>query len=245
MFGLITVKTSSKRLPNKCLLPFGNETVISHVIKRAIDYGIIPIVCTSNDSSDDVLQKLSEDLGVKCFRGSLVNKMKRWLDCAKKYNLKTFHSIDADDPFFDGELMIESMKYLKNNNLDVVCPTKSSSMGSASVGYSIKTKILEDSLKNINENEDTEMIWNFLNKVANIQMKELPESKLDTNKVRLTLDYEEDYLLLTAIVRILGNKATRKEVERLLIRNPDLYKINFFRNKEWKNLQLSKGKNEK
>ena len=67
--GFITVRTSSTRLPNKCLLPFGDETVISHVIKRAIAYGIEPIVCTSNDTSDDVIEQISIEQGVKVFRG--------------------------------------------------------------------------------------------------------------------------------------------------------------------------------
>ena len=238
--GLVSVKTSSKRLPKKCLLPFGNENVITHVVKRAQNYGIEPIVCTSSDSSDDIIQKISDDIGVRCFRGSLINKMKRWLDCAKKFDLNEFHSIDADDPFFDGDLMIKSMNYLNDNNLDVVCPTKSSSMGSASVGYSLKTKILEESLKNISVDTDTEMIWNYLKKIKNIKIKALPEPSKSLKKIRLTLDYQEDYWLLSSIVRILGNNASRKEVENLLIKNPELYKINFFRNKEWKNLQSSK-----
>ena len=91
--GFITVRTSSTRLPNKCLLPLGDETVISHVVKRAISYGIEPIICTSTDKSDDILEEISKELGVKCFRGSLVNKLKRWLDCAEHFNVNSFHTL--------------------------------------------------------------------------------------------------------------------------------------------------------
>ena len=97
--GLVTVRTSSSRLPNKCLLPFGDDTVIVHVVKRAISFGLRPIICTSIDPSDDVLQKIANDLKLECFRGSLNNKLKRWLECAKKFKIKTFHTIDGDDPF--------------------------------------------------------------------------------------------------------------------------------------------------
>ena len=83
------MRTSSSRLPNKCLLPFGDETVISHVVKRAIKSGIDPIICTSTDSSDDILEEVAKTLGVKCFRGALINKLKRWADCANKFNLDT------------------------------------------------------------------------------------------------------------------------------------------------------------
>ena len=60
--GLITVRTSSSRLPNKCLLPFGDCSVVVHVAKRAINFGIRPIICTSIDPSDDVLENIAKDL---------------------------------------------------------------------------------------------------------------------------------------------------------------------------------------
>ena len=75
--GFITVRTSSTRLPNKCLLPLGDETVISHVVKRAIASGIEPIICTSTDASDDILEDIANQLGVRFYRGSLVNKLQR------------------------------------------------------------------------------------------------------------------------------------------------------------------------
>ena len=60
---------------------------------------------------------------IKFFRGSLINKLKRWSDCASFYEIKDFHTVDADDPFFDGDEMILSMKKLRDGNYDVVLPT--------------------------------------------------------------------------------------------------------------------------
>ena len=62
--------------------------------------------------------------------------------------------------------MIDSMKMLANKDLDIVCPSESSASGGASVGYSIRTNILEKALQNIPDNTDTEMmIWHFLKKL--------------------------------------------------------------------------------
>ena len=238
--GFITVRTSSTRLPNKCLLPLGDETVISHVAKRAIAYGIEPIICTSTDKSDDILEEISKELGVKCFRGSLVNKLKRWLDCAEYFNVNSFHTIDADDPFFDGSEMIESLNLLKSGNFDVVCPTKSSSAGAASVGYSLTREIIRKALKNLEDGTDTEMMWFYLEKLDGVRMAILPDSCHQISGIRLTLDYEEDYWLLASIARILGNNVSRACVDQLFVDNPDLAKVNFFRNEEWKEAQLSK-----
>ncbi len=238
--GFITVRTSSTRLPKKCLLPLGDETVISHVVKRSIAYGIEPIVCTSTHTSDDILEDISSQLGVKCFRGSLVNKLKRWLDCANHFDVDSFHTIDADDPFFDGSEMIESLNLLKSGNYDVVCPTKSSSAGAASVGYSLTSAVVKRALVDLEDDTDTEMMWFYLEKLHGVRRVILPESRRQISGIRLTLDYEEDYWLLTSIARILGNSASREAVDGLFLNNPDLAKVNFFRNEEWKESQLSK-----
>ena len=140
--GIITVRTSSSRLPNKCLKQFGKKNVIEHIIDRCKNYIIEPILCTSTDKSDDVLEEIAKDKKIRYFRGSLLNKIKRWSDCAKYFNLKIFHTVDADDPFFDGEEMRKSINYLISTNSDIITPTVSSANGGASVGYSIKANIL-------------------------------------------------------------------------------------------------------
>lgn len=238
--GLVTVRTSSSRLPNKCLLPFGQGNVISHVVKRAISYGMRPIICTSVDSSDDILENIARELNVECFRGSMKNKLKRWLDCVEKFNIECFHTIDADDPFFDGDEMIESLELLKSQKCDVVSPTKSSSLGGASVGYSLTRDIIKKALQGVDDDTDTEMMWYYLEKINDINMKVLPDTRNAPLNVRLTLDYQEDYWLLSTIKRILGENDNRHAVNQLFFKNPDLNKINSFCSDEWKQLQLSK-----
>ena len=240
MIGFITVRTSSTRLPKKCLLPFGESTVLNHIIRRAVSYGIEPIVCTSTSKEDDVIQEIANKEGVKCYRGSLDNKLQRWLDCAMRFNIDAFHTIDADDPFFDGNEMKGSMKMLQEEKLDMVEPTKSSSAGGASVGYSLTTDIVKRACKDLDKDTDTEMMWYYMEKISDLKAKILPETRKKITKVRLTLDYEEDYWLLESVRRILGNLASKGEVERLFLSNPDMYKINWFRNEEWQSAQISK-----
>jgi spore coat polysaccharide biosynthesis protein SpsF len=238
--GFITVRTSSTRLPQKCLLPFGESTVLSHIIRRAISYNIKPIVCTSTSKDDDIIEEISNKEGVECFRGSLENKLQRWLDCAMHFKVDRFHTIDADDPFFDGNEVKASMKMLQDLNLDMVEPTESSSSGGASVGYSLTTDIVERACAGLDKDTDTEMMWYYIEKVLGLKTKKLPETRDNIMNIRLTLDYEEDYWLLSTICRILGNQVTRSKVDQLFLSNPDMYKINWFRNKEWKSSQINK-----
>ena len=239
--GLVTVRTSSARLPKKCLLPFGDDqNVLEHVIRRARHFGIDPIVCTSVDDSDDIIEKIAMAEGVKCFRGSLANKLKRWSDCAVHFGLSAFHTVDADDPFFDGAEMRRSFIMLKEGGWDMVCPTESSAAGAASVGYSLTAEIVDRATANLDEEADTEMIWYHVDKVSGLKKTKLPDTDSDLASIRLTLDYEEDYWLLNSIRRMVGNLAPRAAIDELLRRNPDMYQINWFRNDEWVAAQRAK-----
>jgi spore coat polysaccharide biosynthesis protein SpsF len=242
--GLITVRTTSSRLKQKCLLPFGNEnSVLEHIISRCYKNDINPIVCTSTDKEDDIIEDICITKKIDFFRGHPVNKLLRWYDCSQAYKLESFHTVDADDPFFDWEEMQNSMKML-GKDYDFVAPSKYSSSGGASVGYSIKSEVLLKALALVSRDTDTEMMWYLLENINDINYISLPNSEIYNKlnfQIRLTLDYEEDYWLLNSLARILGNQSSYKDVIEFLIKNPDFYKINSFRNDEWKNSQKSKG----
>ena len=142
IFGFITVRCGSSRLPSKCLKEFGKYSVIEHVIERCRQYGIEPIICTTNSEDDDVLIEISKLHKAKYFRGPEKNKLRRWYECAINNNIDYFHTVDADDPFFCGELIKKSIKLI-DGNYDIVLPTKKSSDGAGEVGHSIRTSVMK------------------------------------------------------------------------------------------------------
>jgi spore coat polysaccharide biosynthesis protein SpsF len=237
--SFITVRTASTRLNKKCLLPFGDFNVLTHIIRRAKFFNLDPYVCTTLDSSDDIIERIAKKENVSYFRGSTINKLKRWVDCCDYFQITKFHTVDADDPFFDGDEMKRSFALL-DEGYDMVAPTISSSSGGASVGYSLTRNIIAKACALIDQDEDTEMMWYYLQKLEGIKEIKLSNFHDYISPVRLTLDYEEDYWLLKTIQRVLGNYASRKDVNALFMRNPDLYKINWFRNDEWSDNQKRK-----
>jgi len=239
--GLITVRTSSTRLPQKCLLPFGQGNVIEHIIHRSRHYGLRPILCTSDDSADDVLEEIATRHDVECFRGSLNNKVRRWRDCCDRFGIDAMHTIDADDPFFDGDQMKESFASLTRERCEIVYPTRSSSGGGGSVGYSLSRGVLEKACALTWDDQDTEMAWSVFERIPSLKttrLSDLPD--WEPLQIRLTLDYWEDYWLLDTVRRLVGNLATRGQVEALFRRNPDLHAVNWFRNEQWKLAQRRK-----
>lgn len=238
--GFITVRTSSSRLPNKCLMDFGGKTVLEHVVGRAIHYNIDPIICTSTDSSDDRIESLAKKMNCKLFRGSLDDKLNRWYECANVYKLDAFHTVDADDLFFCGREMHRSYELLYSEKLDMVKPSLSSSGGGGYVGYSITVKALTDVLSGIEPGKDTEMIEPYFEKVKSLKVETLSEPDQAAISERMTLDYYEDYILFQTIRLILGDSPEREEIYSLFKNNPDLCLINKSKNLEWAAKQSKK-----
>lgn len=237
--ALITVRSTSSRLPAKCFLPFGDYCVLEHVILRTLHYGLTPIVCTTRDSEDDAVEALAIRLGVKCYRGPTDNKLLRWSECCNHFGLEAFHSVDADDPFFCGEEVRRSFALLQDG-LDMVAPSPSSSGGGATVGYSLTADIVARACKGLGDDTDTEMMWSYVERVPGLRKAVLQDPAEHVIRARLTLDYHEDYVLLEAIRLLVGNMALRAEIAALLLRNPDLQEINAFRTAEWSAKQKAK-----
>ena len=232
-FTFLTVRTSSTRLPNKCFLPFGSTNVLGHVVRRCENSNLMPVICTTTEVTDNGIEEFAKQNNTLVFRGSLENKLKRWNDCANHFGVKQFHTVDVDDPFFEPEIVKESMGLLSSERLDVVFPTAESSRGSASVGYSIRTDYLNEVLKRTQVIEEIEMVDSIFLNDPFILARELKSHVPDLSKARLTLDYQEDYHLLVFLLRMLVPFCGRSEIIELLRNNPDLYQINWFRNEEW------------
>jgi len=236
-YAFLTVRTSSSRLPAKCFLPFGESHVLDYVVKRSLNANFIPIVCTSSENSDNEIEAYCKINKVKYYRGPLNNKLQRWFECATSFEVEYFHTIDVDDPLFDPFQVSESLELLKSQELDVVYPTEKSSSGGASVGYSIRTNYLKHVLQDSQYLTSAEMVDVIFDNFAGTKSKVLVSSASEIDSVRLTLDYEEDYWLLATILRICGENCTRGEIIKLFMENPDLYKVNWFRNSDWANKQ--------
>jgi len=237
--AIVTVRTKSSRLPQKCLLRFGQDTVIHHVLRRCIKGGLRPILCTTTDKTDDILIEICNELGVEFFRGSEQNKLQRWRNCCEEFMLECFHSVDADDPFFCPEEVRRSFAKL-SEGFDMIEPSKSSAAGGATVGYSIKSKAIDAACVGLAADTDTEMMWAYMKAVPELKTLQLSEPFQDVISARMTLDYQEDYIFLHAILSLLGPDVNRNSINRLLSQNPDLENINAFRKDEWANNQKAK-----
>ena len=96
--AIVTVRNSSSRLPNKAIMKIkGTLRSIDIVVERAKKTGLPVIIATSTADSDDIFVDIARQRGVHIFRGSLVNKIKRWYDCFNEFGIENALIVDGDD----------------------------------------------------------------------------------------------------------------------------------------------------
>ena len=230
IYAFVTVRSSSVRFPQKCFLEFSGINVLEHIIFRCIYGGLIPIICTSENPADRKIINLAQSMKVKYFRGPEKNKILRWFLCAKKFKINTFHTVDADDPFFDWIAINKSMHQLENKNIDIVFPSNTSWNGGASEGYSISRiclkKIFDENPFLKKKNKETEFIESYVRN-KKFKFKRFNGMSYEIKKARLTLDYPEDYTFLKKILNKNGNFSDRKNINLFLKKKPKFNKNKF------------------
>lgn len=241
----ISVRFSSSRLPGKCMLLVNDVPVLLHLINRLRSAQLSPIVCTSVDKSDDVIANFCEAHGVDYFRGALSNKIERWADCSDSFTADYIHIIGADNPFIDADEIKESLLQAQISNLDFLNTSQRSDSGFGSVGISVSKsflKILKQRTYTLPSNDLDVIPWELLIEYGDAVAEKQDNFLLDDKdyRLRLTLDYEEDFLLLSHLIDELGPTTPRRSIERYLYNNPQITNLNLFRNLDFVQNQKNK-----
>lgn len=232
MDAIITVRTSSSRLPEKCLLELYDGTVLEYVLNRARLFDFDPVIATTTDDSDDVIVDIAKRYDVRCFRGSVYDKLCRWKDACDVFSIERFVTIDCDDPFFDPTLT--KLSYDMLSKFDVVSPDMNAYLGSH--GWSFRRDAITLSCDTKKSN-NTEMVWKHLDDSLSVADMHVHDVKSIEKHIRLTLDYIDDYVLIRTLSNILPYDCTRDDIVKLFEKHDVLCIVNEFRNDEWRHRQ--------
>lgn len=225
----LSTRNKSQRLPGKALLEIKKKTVTEHLIDRLKTSHKIRkiILCTSDNSDDNILVKIAKKSKIGYFCGSEKDKLDRYLQASKKFGTEFIVIVDGDDMFCEPGFIDACVEEYRNTNADYIS-VKNAPVGT--VPFCIKRQALEK-VCNLKNQIDTEIFSSVFTdsgifKVSIIDAKDL---SLDSPDIRLTLDYSEDFELLEKIHESLyqENKIiTLGEVISFLRKNKELLEIN-------------------
>ena len=202
ILGIIQARMQSVRLPGKVLLPLEGKPVLWHIFFRLAKSKLIDDICisTSTNPIDAKIEKFAHKYGIKIFRGSEENLVKRHLDAAKKFDADVIVRITGDCPLVDPQIVDEVIEvYLKDKKLDFVSNTKTKTYP---IGLDVEVFPVKTLEKIFSISEDPifyeYFISNYIFENPSI-FKSKGISLNNPNMLRWTLDYPEDYMLFKKI----------------------------------------------
>lgn len=245
---LITVRLGSSRLPNKAAKLVLGKPIIGYLIDRmkytCKDKANV-VICTTTLEEDKYFGNMAEQYGVNVFYGDKDNIIKRHLQCAIEYNLDYIINIDGDDILCNPEYVEQLIECAKVRKQIQVVKTIGLPFGTNSMMYHIDVlKKIINTPRNIGDTG-----WGLCicdkNLFEVLELEAKPEERWDV--LRLTLDYEEDFLVFKKIIEELlceNSYIPQDKIISFLRKRKDIVDINKdITERYWKNFNEKRTNN--
>jgi len=234
IISTIEARMSSSRLPGKVMKPILGKPVLELLAERLKKVELIDeiVIATTINRGDNVIEELSKKIGVKCYRGSEQDVLKRVLDAAKSVNGDLIVEITGDCPLIDPDIVGECIKLFLEGDYDYVSNGCVEQTFPDGLGVQVfPVKILEEVESITDDPVDREHVTYYIyNHPERFRLKNYRASgKLYWPELQITLDTPGDYKLIKIIFEEFYPKNTdfsALDVVRFLRRKPELLKIN-------------------
>jgi spore coat polysaccharide biosynthesis protein SpsF len=225
--AIIQARLQSKRLPGKSLLTLGGKPLIAHVIERAQQMKGIDKVIVATCQGNEALVECASGMGAFVFVGSEQNVLDRYYNAACEFGGDYIVRITGDNPFTDVEYGSKCIERTIETGADLF------SFSGLPLGVGVEIfskKALDRSFQEAETPYQKEHVSPFIKEhpeLFSIMHDEIVEF-LNSPKIRLTVDTEEDFCLAGNICMELykGEPFSVRDIFSLAERNPEIIKIN-------------------
>lgn len=238
----------STRLPGKIMMKVRNKPLLHYVINQTLYSKKIDnvIIATTELSQDDKIVEFIRSYNVKMFRGSEIDVLDRYYQCAKKYNADIIVRITSDCPLVDPTLIDNCIIKLKENNFDYFSNIHKKEgnnwiyhLSGYPLGFAVEVFTLKalcmawENAKMPSEREHVTLyILNnpMLFKIGNM------ENTNDYSDIRLAVDHKIDFDLVKIVIEQFPENEifSLENIVSFLNKNPKLKQMN-------SHLQLDEG----
>ncbi len=124
VIGIIQARLGSTRLPGKVLADIYGKPMLAWMLTRlakAKSLDQIVIATTTSTLDDRLHQWVLKNTNFDCFRGSEMDLVERFYECAGKYQADVIVRLTADDPLKDGAIIDRAVElFFENKKVDYV-----------------------------------------------------------------------------------------------------------------------------
>nr|KJZ11690.1 polysaccharide biosynthesis protein [Pseudoalteromonas rubra] len=221
---------TSSRLPGKVLLPLGPQSVLETMLSRLAPLKQNIIVATTKDGSETPIIEVCEKRGVKYFRGSTEDVLRRYYEAAKFFGATERDIVvrlTSDCPFIDATLVQAAIHKFKTESYDMVSLGPHSGFPRGLDTCVFPFSLLKLTHQRAISQQDREHVTLGMAKFKSIQIYNISAYK-DLSQYRITLDEPDDYTMLSTLFAFFDHKVnfTLEQLFNTLLTQPDITKIN-------------------
>ncbi len=235
---VIAGRLKSSRLKRKALLPIGNMSSIEKCIQSCLSFpeSAYVILATSTLEEDAELEKYTYAPHVLFHKGDPDDVIQRYLDITDRLGIDIIYRVTADMPYVSDKIAGILLNEHLIHGADYTAAREFSIGTSPEV---INIQALKEVKRHFPTAEYSEyMTWYFQNNkdYFRVHLVDLPQNLV--RNYRLTLDYQEDLILLNHVQKFLDEKKLSNSIENIfeyLDTHPEIAKINAHLKLRYKN----------
>ena len=227
---IIQARLSSLRLPGKVLQEVNGRPLLSYMLERVSAAKTLDwvVVITSVEPSDDPIVGLCQDENIPCYRGSLDDVLDRYYQAALQMKCDVVVRLTGDCPLIDPRVIDTVVSVYQAGQYDYVANTAPPDDATFPDGMDVEVfsfAALERAWREAKKPSEREHVTFYFWKNPQLFSTfryDLPE---DLSKYRLTVDYREDFEVISAALTELypqNSQFTMDDVIAFLEAHPDI-----------------------
>lgn len=233
VIAVIQARLGSSRLPGKVLKEILGKPMLELMVDRLKQSRTIDkiIIATTDRPEDKKIVDFGKKIGIDVFRGSENDVLDRYFQAVKNLGAETIVRITGDCPLMDPEILDSVVGFYQKNKKEfdyasnVRPPTFPDGMDVEVFSFEALEKVWHLAKLPSEREHVTAYIANHpeIFRIGNIS------SKKDLSDIRLTVDNEEDFILIKEIFQLLykdNKNFNLKDILNLFESRPELLLIN-------------------
>ena len=228
--AIIQARMTSTRLPGKVLMEVMGRPLLSYQIERLKFSKMIDkiIIATTINKEDDPIVELCQKEGLDFYRGSEDDVLDRFYQTVKRYNTEHIMRLTADCPLIAPDICDSIADVYFKSGVDYIRTGETFAEGLDCEIFGFE--VLYRSWLGAESKADREHVTLYACNHPELFKTIVKENETDDSSYRITVDEENDFLVVKTILENLykgsENYFTIREIKSYLDSHLEVYKLN-------------------
>lgn len=243
IIAIIQARIQSTRLPGKVLMPMpltGKKSILEQIVTQLGKSKFQPrvVIATSENNADDGIASLCESKKIQVYRGDEEDVHSRFFEILKSSEYHTAIRVTGDNPIID----VDYLDVVLENHLETHSDYSYTTDLPIGMNFEVFNVKAFDRMSSLDLSKEDKEHVTLKFKSNNAFSKNLIKINSEfRQKLRLTIDYPSDYLLLSTLFdlsQLYGIEPGIKLINFILCKNPWLFQVNegHFQKKQFNSL---------